>query len=92
MADFQTDRDQLTSLRTTLHGTIEGAATAKAGLIEMRQAASALPRISKDLNKSKRAVMTNLDKFVSEIESIESTVANIIEAMDRLLAPRTPNT
>jgi hypothetical protein len=92
MADFQTDRDQLSSLRTTLHGTIEGTATAKDGLIGMRQAASALPRISEDLNKSKRAVTTNLDKFVSEIESIESTVTNIIEAMDRLLAAPTPTT
>ena len=92
MADFQSDQDQLRLLRETLQGTIASAATAKAGLLGMRQAANGLPRISKDLNKSKRAVTENLDKFLSEIESTESTVVNIVEAMDRLLASPGPNT
>lgn len=91
MADFQTDRDQLESLRASLLGTIEGAATAKSGLFGMRQAASGLPRISKELNKSKRTVTANLDKLLAEIESTESTVSNIIEAMDRLLASSAPS-
>lgn len=86
MTDFQSDQDQLRSLRETLQGTIVSTATAKSGLLGMRQAATGLPRISKDLNKAKRAVIENLDKFLAEIESTESTVVNIIDAMDRLLA------
>lgn len=86
MADFRSNPAQLRSLRETILGTIASAATAKSGLLGMRQAANGLPRITKDLNRSKRAVTENLDKFLSEIESTESTVTNIIEAMDRLLA------
>lgn len=92
MADFESDHGQLRSLRETLQGTIISAATAKSGLLGMRQAANGLPRISKDLNRSKRAVTENLDKFLSEIESTESTVINLIEAMDRLLTSSGPST
>lgn len=68
-----------------LLSSIESVATAKSGVLGMRHAANGLPRVTKDLNKSKRAVTNNLDRFVSEIESIESTVTNIIDAIDRLL-------
>lgn len=51
----------------------------------MRDATTALPRISKDLNKAKRVVALNLDKFLAEIDSTESTVVNIIDAMGRLM-------
>lgn len=90
MADFPGDVEQLRGLRATLYGTIEGASTARAGLTGMRDAASALPRISKDLNKAKRAVAENLSKFLAEIDSTESTVENLIEAMTRLLDSSTP--
>ncbi|MEC5398468.1 hypothetical protein [Uliginosibacterium sp. H1] len=89
MEDFKSDKLQLHSLRKTLLRTIEGAVTAKSGLLGMRQAAAGLPRVSKDLNKSKRAVTDNLDRLLSEIESTESTVANLVEAIDRLLASST---
>lgn len=92
MADFQSDQTQLRSHREALKGMIASVATAKSGLLNMRQATSGLPRITKDLNRAKRAVAENLDKFLSEIESTESTVVNIIEAMDRLLASLGSNT
>jgi hypothetical protein len=92
MADFQTDHEQLESLRTTLHETTEGARTAKSGLLGMRTAVNGLPRMTKELNRSKRAVTSNLDSFLAELDSTESTVANIIEAIDRLLAPTGSNT
>ena len=92
MADFQSDREQLESLRATLHETTEGARTAKSGLLSMQTATSGLPRMTKELNKSKRAVTRSLDGFLAEIDSTESTVANIIEAIDRLLTPLGPQT
>lgn len=85
MADFQTDRERLGTLRESLQGTIAGATSAKNGLLGMRQSVNGLPRLSKDLNKAKRAVTVNLDKLLTEFESVDSTVTNIIEAMDRLL-------
>ena len=90
MTDFQSDQDQLQSLRKTLQETIAGGKSARSSLLGMRQAANGLPRVSKDINQSKRAVTENLDRFLSEIESIESTVTNIIDAMDRLLASSDP--
>lgn len=85
MADFTVDVPQLESLRSSLYGTIESASAARTGLKGMRDAAAALPRISKELNKAKREVSLNLDKFLAEIDSTDSTVVNIIEAMGRLL-------
>lgn len=85
MADFPGDVEQLRDLRTTLYVTIESATAARAGLIGMRDATSALPRISKDLNKAKHAVGENLNRFLAEIESTVSTVENLIEVMTRLL-------
>lgn len=91
VADFPGDIEQLRDLRTTLHSTIESASTARTGLTGMRDATSSLPRISKDLNKAKRAVAENLNRFLAEIDSTESTVANLIDAMTRLLDSATPN-
>jgi hypothetical protein len=51
----------------------------------MRETVNALPRITKDLNRAKRAVVSSLDKLLADIESTGSTVVNIIDAMDRLL-------
>lgn len=90
MADFPGDVEQLRDLRTTLYGTIGSASTAREALTEMRDATSSLPRISKDLNKAKRAVAENINKFLAEIESTESTVANLIDAMSRLLDSASP--
>jgi hypothetical protein len=90
MADFPGDVEQLRDLRTSLYGTIESASSARTGLTGMRDAASSLPRISKDLNKAKRAVAENLNRFLAEIDSTESTVANLIDAMTRLLDSASP--
>ena len=89
MTEFPDHQRQLAPLRITLLSMNKSVGTAKSGLVGMRESANALPRISKDLNKSKRAVVTSLDKFLAEIDSIESTVINIIDAIDRLLATST---
>ncbi|MDZ4348195.1 MAG: hypothetical protein U1A22_01490 [Xanthomonadaceae bacterium] len=90
LADFPGDVEQLRDLRTSLYGTIEGTSTARTGLTGMRDAASSLPQISKDLNKAKRSVAENLNRFLAEVDSTESTVANLIDAMTRILDSASP--
>lgn len=83
--DFEDRGQNLGNLRQTLVSLIESTEIAKAGMSGMRASADALPRISRELNKAKRAVVLQLDLFLSEIENIRSTVANIVEAIDRML-------
>ncbi|TFW11520.1 hypothetical protein E4L96_20925 [Massilia arenosa] len=77
--------EDLTVLRKTLRETINSAESAREGMQGMRDAAAGLPRMSKELNASKRRVVAELDSLLSEIDSVRSTVRNIVEAIDRLL-------
>jgi hypothetical protein len=84
---FEGKQDDLRSLRSTLGSLIEGISTARDGMVGMRASADGLPRISKELNQAKRAVVGQLDAFLSEIESTSATVSNIVDAIDRMLLP-----
>lgn len=84
-ADFNEVSDELHTFRQTLADLIEGTVAAKSGMIGMRASTETLPRISKELNRAKRNVVSQLDLFLSEIDSTTSTVNNIIEAIDRIL-------
>ena len=83
--DFVGGDDQLRTLRDSLASMEVGTQTAKNGMAGMRTSTEALPRISKELNKAKRAVISQLDAFLGEIDSTQSTVSNIVEAIDRML-------
>lgn len=83
--DFSGGEEDLSDLRNTLASMSANIHTAQAGMAGMRAAAEGLPRISKDLNRAKRAVVSQLDAFLFEIESTESTVNNIVDAIDRML-------
>ncbi len=84
-SDFAGEQEDLRSLRNALRSLIDGTTTAREGMVGMRASTDGLPRISKELNQAKRAVVTQIDAFLSEIENISSTVTNIIEAIDRIL-------
>lgn len=84
-SDFASGQEDLHSMRNVLYSLIDGATTARDGMVGMRVATDELPRISKELNQAKRAVVTQIDVFLSEIENTRSTVTNIIEAVDRML-------
>lgn len=84
-SDFASGQEDLRSLRNVLCSLIDGTTTAREGMVGMRAATDELPRISKELNQAKRAVVTQIDVFLSEIENTSSTVTNIIEAVDRML-------
>jgi hypothetical protein len=83
--EFRGQEQDLHTLRQTLASLIDSTSAAKSGMSGMRAAANGLPRISKELNQAKRSVVSRLDLFLSEIDSISSTVANIVEAIDRML-------
>lgn len=85
--DFEDQEEEdLHSFRETLSSLIESTVTAKTGMTGMRASANSLPRISKELNKAKRAVVIQLDSFLSEIDNTSSTVSNIIDAIDRMIS------
>lgn len=84
-SDFAAGLKDLPSLRNTLRSLIDGITTAREGMVGMRSSAEGLPRVSKELNQAKRAVVSQIDAFLSEIENTSATVTNIIEAIDRML-------
>lgn len=83
--DFTTDKSDLQSLRESLVSLIENADYARHNTSEMRSSAGGLPRISKELNVAKRAVVTQLDLVITEFDKVVFTLKNIKEAIDRML-------
>jgi hypothetical protein len=74
----------LSALKDRLDGLIEGSNIAKLGITGMKEATSVLPKISKEINRAKRNVIKELDAFISETESIQTTVFNIIDSIDKI--------
>jgi hypothetical protein len=83
--DFPGQNEDLNGLGAKLSVLISGTETAMDGMNGMKDAASALPPISKEVNKAKRAVVQELEAFLTEVESTRSTVTNIIESIDRMM-------
>lgn len=84
-ADFDTNQTDLKSLKESLLSFIESANGAKISTSGMRASAQSLPRLTKELNAAKRAVVSQLDLVLSEFDNVSFTVNNIIEAIDRML-------
>ena len=84
-ADFTTDKSELQSLRESLFSAIGTANDARHSTSAMRSSAGSLPRISKELNVAKRAVVTQLDLVITEFDKFIFTLKNITEAIDRML-------
>ena len=88
--DFTGGEEELRNLRGSLASMVQSTETAEGGMSGMRAATESLPRISKELNKARRAVVTQLDALLAEIDSTRSTVSNIIDAIDRMLQSSRP--
>ncbi len=85
-SDFSANDDEdLRTLRGSLISMKEGAGTARTSMAGMRAAAENFPRMSKELNKARRAVVLQVDGLLVELDSVQSTVNNIVEAIDRML-------
>lgn len=85
MPDFPSDRAQLPTLKQSLLGNISAVTQTRAQMLGLEKSAAGLPRISKELNRGKRAAAESAARFGAELDSIEATVRNIVEAIDRLL-------
>lgn len=84
--DFPADLVHLYPLRESLSQTISTIEGMKGQMTGMQTAALSLPRVNQDLNRGKRAVSDGVQKLLTELDSIQSTVRNLIDALDRLLA------
>lgn len=84
--DFaNSDNDDLLVLRASLTSLNDGAGTARSAMAGMRNATDGVPRMSKEIIKAKRVVVSQIDALLHEIDSTQSTVENIVEAIDRML-------
>ena len=68
--DFSTSNADLQSLRAVLFTVTESVSSAGNSTSELRSSIVGLPRISKEMNVSKRAVVTQLDSVISEYDKI----------------------
>jgi hypothetical protein len=83
--DFHTNKSDLSSLRTLITTLIESIGSAENSTSELRSSISSIPRITKELNASKRVAVTQLDLVISEFDKIVFTLHNIQGAIDRML-------
>jgi hypothetical protein len=83
--DFTTNESDLLSLKNSLCSLISVADNAKIGTLTMRSATATLPRLSKELNIAKRAVVFQLDAVASEFDKVTFTLKNIVEAVEKML-------
>ncbi|MDD3936129.1 hypothetical protein [Rhodoferax sp.] len=83
--DFATDKSEFLSIKSNLISLIENASFARQGTSNMRFSAASMPRLTKELNVAKRAVVTQLDLVIIEFDKIIFTLKNIAEAIDRMI-------
>lgn len=79
------DDEDLHRLKVSLNSMIENALVAREGMAGLREGTESIPPMSKELNKAKRSVVTQVEGLLAEIDSIKYTTTNIIEAIDRML-------
>jgi hypothetical protein len=84
--DFKDGGEQLGPLKEKLLEMNSQGMFARNSMSGMGEAANKLPRLSKELNKAKRQVVLQINTLVGEIDSVISTVANIIKSIDRMLS------
>lgn len=57
------------------------------GLTGFRTSIASLPRMSGDLNKARKAVASNLDLIIMEVESTANTIENIVMSIESMIGP-----
>lgn len=83
--DFTSDKSDFQSLKENLISVIDIAEDASHSTSGLKLSIGSLPRISKELNVAKRAVITQLDLVITEFDKVIYTLKNITEAIDRML-------
>jgi len=86
--DFTTEKSEFQLIKDSLISVIENANIAGQSTSAMRASVSSMPRLTKELNAAKRAVVTQLDLVVVEFDKVIFTLKNITEAIDRMIGGR----
>lgn len=81
-SDFTSDeKANLDHLEASLGSMVDAAHNALRGMGGLRQSVVELPRLTSDINKSKRRVAKALDQFISEVETVISTAGNLLATL-----------
>lgn len=84
--DFQSeDVEGLTTLRESLAGTKNSASGSRNSLEGFYKTIELMPRLTSDLNRAKKSVLTQLGYFLVDIDKTVSTIQNILDSIDRML-------
>jgi len=77
-------KDSLSNLTTGIDGS-SGIDGSRCGLIDFRDSIGKIPRMTSELNKSKREVARRLDQMLIELDATKENVQNILDAIDQML-------
>jgi hypothetical protein len=79
------DQADLQSLSARLTMMREAARSATTGLVGFRSSVRTLPRMTGELNKARKRVVSNLDSMILEVESTINTIENIRKSVDTMI-------
>lgn len=80
----ESNEDGVAELAEALKQMLATMRSTKESLAGFRNTAHSLPRLTADLNKAKRAAVTQLDSMLDEVDKTDSTVVNILEAISKM--------
>lgn len=84
-AEIAGKNTEMINLRSSLQGQIEAIEGAHSVIVEMRNNVELMPRMTKEINKSKNSMAISIDLFISEVDSTLQTVSNIAESIDQMV-------
>jgi hypothetical protein len=77
-SDFDNAPDEIAKTKAQLTNLRKSTAAAGNAMSGMRDSANRLPRISSEINRAKRSVVTRLDSLLSELDTLDNAIANIL--------------
>lgn len=83
--DISGKDENLLELQSSLKHMLTSILESKRGIVDMRTAASEIPRMIKEVNVAKRKMLGSLDRFLYEIESTQDTASNIVGSIEDMI-------
>ena len=78
------DEEGLEDLKNNLRGMLESAGTAKDGLSGFRESVANLPKLTIQINKAKRNVITSLDRVLDEIRKTIQSASDVLDTIQNI--------
>lgn len=82
--ELSRDEEGLEELKHNLRGILESAGTAKDGLSGFRESVSNLPKLTIQINKAKRNVITSLDRVLDEIRKTIQSASDVLDTIQNI--------